>query len=341
MSAVESDIFAVAASEFRYRPGYTLVNGDLRLPAEGVGAGTVHELAVHPVRLGGVPLDLALEPRRRRDLFGKLFNRDVGAVADIDDFRLAAVLHEIVDRVRHIIDVEKLTERFTCTPEDFFRAVFFCRFDKTPDQGREDMPVHEVVGVVRAVEIAGHETDCVPAVLFAEVETEFVTGNLCQRIAFIGRFQRAGQEIFFLDRLRCLTRIDAARSEEAELFDLVQIALHDHVVLDFQVFEQEFRAVHFVGHDSADLCAGKDYIIRLFRIKELLDGLLIAEIELGVCPFQDIGVTFFFELADTSAADHSAMAADKDFSNFINHIKYLRIPVRNSDCQADGYRRLS
>lgn len=292
-----------------------------------MSSGRIHQFAIHPVRFRGIPADLALESGCCGDLFGELLDRDVGAVADVDDFWFAAILHEVVNGVCHIVDVEEFAERLARAPKNFFRTFFLRCLDETPDQGREDVTVDEVVSVVRAVEIAGHEADRVPAVLLAEVETEFVPGDLRQRVALIGGLQRTGQEVFLLDRLRRLAGIDAAGTEEAELFDLVQKTLHDHVVLDFEVFEQEFRTMHFVCHDPADFCAGEDHIVRLFCIKEIFDRLLVAEIKLGMRPFQDFRITFFFELSDTCAADHSAMAADENLGIFVNHVEKPQKPI--------------
>lgn len=287
----------------------------------------IHQFAIHPVRLGRIPADLPPESGGRGDFFREFLNRDVGAVTDIDDFRFAAILHEVINRVCHIIDMEKFTERFSCAPEDFFRPILFFRLDKTPDQGRKNVTIDKVVGVIRAVEVAGHEADRIPSILFAEVQTEFITGDFCQSITLVRRLQRACQQILFLDRLRRLARIDAAGAQEAELFDFMQVTLHDHVVLDFEVFQQKLRAMRFVRHDPADFCAREDHIIRMFRIEEILDGLLIAEIKLRMGPLEDIGIAFLFELADACAADHAAMAADKNPGIFVNHNAKPQKPI--------------
>ena len=69
------------------------------------------------------------------------------------------------------------------------------------DQGRDDVAVFRVVIVARAVEIGGHGADGVKAVLLPVGLTHPDAGNLGQRIGVIGGFQRAGQQVFFLDGL--------------------------------------------------------------------------------------------------------------------------------------------
>ncbi len=315
------------AAKLFYRPFDSIIQCNFRFPAEGMSARRIHQFAIHPIRFGRIPADFSLESGCGGDLFGEFFDRDIGTVSNIDDFRFTAVLHEEINGICNIIHMKEFAERFPRAPEDFFRTVFLRRLDKPSDQRREDMPVYKVVGVIRAIEIAGHQADGVPAILFAEVKTEFITGDFCQSVALIGGLQRTGQQVFFLDRLRRLAWIDATGSEETELFHFMQKTLHDHVVLDLKVFEQELRAMRFVCHDPADFCPGENHIVRPLRIEELLDRLLIAEIEFGMSPFLDIGVAFLFEFADACAADHAAMAADKDFGIFVDHNTTPQKPI--------------
>ena len=82
-----------------------------------------------------------------------------------------------------------------------------------------------------------------------------------------------------------------------------------------------------VRHDAADFRAREDDVVGPFGIEKIFDGLLIAEIEFGMRPFQDVGVAFSFELADAGAADHAAVAADEDFSIFVDHHTIPQNPI--------------
>ena len=205
------------SSIFLYGPLDPFVEGDLRFPAEGVGAGRIHEFAVHAVGFRGVPFDFALEPGGGGNLFRQLPDRDVAPIADVDYFGFVMVLHEIIDGVRNIVHVQKLPQRRTGSPKHLFRFVLVRRRHKPPHERREHMAVFRIVVVVGSVEVARHQAHRVPAVLFTQVQTEFVAGDLRQGVPLVGRFQRSGEKILLFDRLRRTARIDAARSQKTEL----------------------------------------------------------------------------------------------------------------------------
>lgn len=140
------------------------------------------------------------------------------------------------------------------------------------------MSVHQVVSVIGAVQIARHQTDCVPAILQAEIQAKFITGDFGEGIAFIRGFQGTCQQVFLLDGLRSLTGVNAAGAEEAEFFHIVLKTLHNDIVLDFQIFQKEFRTVCFIGHNAAYFRPCQNHIIRLFRIEEIFDCRLIPQV---------------------------------------------------------------
>ena len=195
------------------------------------------------------------------------------------------------------------------------------RRHKPPHERREHMAVFRIVVVVGSVEVARHQAHRVPAVLFTQVQTEFVAGDLRQGVPLVGRFQRSGEKILFFDRLRSTARIDAARSQKTELLHSMQVALHDHVVLDLEVLKQEFRAVRLIRHDSADLRSGQNHVVRLFGIEKLLHRKLIAQIQFRMGPFEDIRVSLFFKFPHAGAADHPTMAADENLCVLLNHFQ--------------------
>ena len=74
--------------------GDALVQTDGGFPAQAVRPAGIHQLAVHPVGFAGIPGDLSLETRRVGNLLREFRNRDVAAIADVDDTpRVETCLH--------------------------------------------------------------------------------------------------------------------------------------------------------------------------------------------------------------------------------------------------------
>ena len=174
--------------------------------------------------------------------------------------------------------MQKFAKRFPCAPKHFLRTVFARSFHETPHESRKYMSVYQVVSVVGAVQVARHQTDCVPAILQAEIQAKFITGDLGESITFIRSFQGPCQQIFLLDGLRSLTGINAAGTEETKFFHIVLKTLHNDIVLDFQIFQKEFRTVRFIGHNAAYFRTCQNHIVRLFRIEEIFDCRLIPQV---------------------------------------------------------------
>src|SRR5436309_1420716 len=88
----------------------TTIKVDLRLPAEGEQARAVHQLARRAVGLGGVPNDLTLKTEHALNNSSKVANRNITAVADVDELFLRIVAHEEYAGAREVIDIQKLTQ---------------------------------------------------------------------------------------------------------------------------------------------------------------------------------------------------------------------------------------
>ena len=81
------------------------------------------------------------------------------------------------------------------------------------------MAVLRVVVVSRAVKVARHHAAVVGAVLSVVALAHLDAGDLGDGVGLVGGFQRAGEQVFFLDRLRAVAGVDAAGSEEKQLLD--------------------------------------------------------------------------------------------------------------------------
>ena len=77
--------------------------------------------------------------------------------------------------------------------------------------------------VARAVEVGRHGGDVVAAMLPAVGLGQLDAGDLGDRIPFVGRLERAGEQCVLVDRLRRELRIDAARAQEQQPFDVAPV----------------------------------------------------------------------------------------------------------------------
>src|SRR4051812_39785141 len=85
------------------------------------------------------------------------------------------------------------------------------------NQGRQNVAVGKLVIVVRAVEVGGHDTDESRTALAVAAFAELDAGNLGDGVGFVGLFERAGEQVFLLDRLGAVARVDATGAEKAEI----------------------------------------------------------------------------------------------------------------------------
>ena len=76
--------------------------------------------------------------------------------------------------------------------------------------------------------------------------------DLRQRVGFVRRLQRAGQQRALRDRLRREFRINARAAEEEQLLRAEIVRRLDEVVLDAQILEQELDGKIVVRLDAAD-----------------------------------------------------------------------------------------
>jgi hypothetical protein len=110
---------------------------------------------------------------------------------------------------------------------------------------------------------------------FAEIDA----GDFGDGVGLVGGFERAGEEIVFLDRLGAFSRVDAARAQKTQILDAGLEGAVDDVVLDGEVFVDEVGAVGVVGVDAADAGGGDENVVGLFGLEEVEGGALVEEIE--------------------------------------------------------------
>lgn len=168
---------------------------------------------------------------------------------------------------------------------------------KLADQRGDDMAVFRVVVVAGAVKVGWHYGEEFGAVLPVVAPAHFDAGDLGQGIRAVGRFERAGEEVFFLHRLRCILGVDAAGAEEHQAPYLVLVGGVDDVALDGEVVADELSGVFVVGVNAADLGGGQEDVVGLLCVEEGVGGGLVGEVKFGVGARQELGEALCPEVA--------------------------------------------
>ena len=181
------------------------------------------------------------------------------------------------------------------------------------DQRRDDMAVVGVVVVVRAVEVGGHHGEEFGAVLAVVAPAHLDAGDLGQGIGPVGRFERAGEQAVFLERLRGQPGVDAAGAEEQQAGGVVRVGGVDDVGLNGQVAADEVGRVGVVGVNTTHLGGGEEDVVGLLLGKEGVGGVFVGEVELGMGAGDEVAVAVGVQVGHQGRADQAAVAGDVDF----------------------------
>lgn len=147
---------------------------DLRLPAHVAQARDIHQLAGRAVGLGRVAADFTPEPRHLSHHLSQLQNTDIGprAYIDVTEHRLGVCLigrpvelHHEERRRGHVVDMQEFAPRSASAPDHHLRSTRCGRLVESADERGQDMAVFGVKIVARPVEVRGHHTAVIGAVL--------------------------------------------------------------------------------------------------------------------------------------------------------------------------------
>lgn len=178
-------------------------------PAEAGGFADVEKFARCAVGFGCVPADNALISDRLRHEFGKSFDGDFFARADIDGFVAGVVIHEEYAELGKVIDIKKFAQWAAVAPTYYLGKSLLLGFVETADECRKDVRVGRMIVVVRAVKIGGHDGDVVRRVLAVKVFAVFQPRNLGKRVCLVGLFEFGCEQTGFGHGLRSHTGVDA------------------------------------------------------------------------------------------------------------------------------------
>ena len=151
------------------------------------------------------------------------------------------------------------------------------------------------------------------AVLLSVGLAELDAGDLGDRIPFVRRLQRSGEQRLLFDRLRGQFRIDAGGTEEQETVDAGQMRGMNDVRFDHQIVVDEIGRERIVGVDAADLCGGQHNRVGTILPQPRLDAGLITQIHGLAIGLEDF-VTALGQTTGDRGPDHALVSGDPDFS---------------------------
>ncbi|OPZ66809.1 MAG: hypothetical protein BWY82_02927 [Verrucomicrobia bacterium ADurb.Bin474] len=117
-------------------------------------------------------------------------------------------------------------------------------------------------------------------ILLAVVFAEFQPGDFGDRIGFIGRLKRAGQQRILTDRLRIVLRVNTGTSQIQKTGDPILPRAVNKIQVDREILMQKLGGIRAVGVDPSHLRGGIDDAIRFLLLKKTIHFGGIAEIEL-------------------------------------------------------------
>src|SRR5690606_10748212 len=225
------------------------------------------------------------------------------------------------------IYVKELAPGATRAPYLYIRFTLNFRLVEFPYECRQNVRVLQVVIVVGAIQVCGHQTDVIASVLVVVRLAHLNPRNLGNGVRLVRRLQRAGKKRLFLYRLGRKFWIDTGRSEEGELLDAVQIRLMNNVRLDDEVVVDKLSLVRVIRIDAANLCRGKEHIVRLLTFQERFHSGLVAEVELLRTSCDKVAIPFFLQAAHDRRAHHPPMAGNVDFCILLHYSSFFRISI--------------
>src|SRR5699024_8462486 len=113
--------------------------------------------------------------------------------------------------------------------------------------------------------------------------------------------------------------VDAAGTQEFQLFAAVFPGGMDHVHLQRHVVVHEIRQCFLIGYDAAHLGRSQKDVFRLFSGKEGFHRLLTAEIQFPVGAGDQVGVPLALQFPHNGAAHHAAVPGYIDLRVFLHH----------------------
>ena len=275
------------------------------------------------VGFGGIPLDLSRISNHFGHQFRQFLDGQFLAGAGVDGFIAGIVVHQEDAEIGKVIHIQELTQRAAIAPAGHAGKILLLGLVEPANQRRDHMAVGGMVIIIGTVQVGGHHADIVGTVLPVQVFAILQAADLRQGIRFVGLFQGACQQAVFLHGLRRHTRVNAAGTQEFQLLAAILPGGMDDVHFQGHVVVHEIGQRFLIGHNAAHLGRSQKHIFRLFFGKELLHGLLAAEVQFLVGAGDDIVVALPLKFPHNGTAHHAAMAGHINFCILFHHSRLL------------------
>ena len=195
------------------------------------------------------------------------------------------------------------------------------------------MAVFGIVIIPRAIEVGGHETDVIAAVLMTVGIAEFDARDFGKGIGFVGGFQRPGQQGILRDGLRRVFGVNTGRSQKKQFGHTAPVRGLDEVGLHHQVIVEKFGPVGIVGVDASHFGSRNQNISRALLLKVGLHRRLVAGIQFAAARAKQAGITADLQKASKGRADHPPGPGDQNRSILVasKAVHEPRWALRKSD----------
>ncbi len=146
----------------------------------------------------------------------------------------------------------------------------------------------------------------------------FHAGDFRDGVPFVRRLQRAAQQVFFLERLRCVFRVNARAAEKQQLLHAALVRAVNEIVLHFEIFVEELRGQIVVRENAAHACRRNEDEFRLLVRVKFPHRLGIHQFQFSMRASHEVCETFPLQLTPDRAADQAAMPGYIDSRVFLH-----------------------
>lgn len=220
-----------------------------------------------PIGFALIPLSNSCETSHICNRLCDFSNGGVLASADVDLFVPVVVLKQVKTGIGYVVGVEEFSTRCARTPISNAVGARAHSFVITPDKGRQNVRSFGREFVVGPVKIGGHGRDPGQPILPPYRLSLQNTGDLCNGVGVVGRFEISSKQSVLLDGLGREFGINAGRTEKEHSLNIVGKRGIKHVGLDPHVVAEKINRVGAVSRDAPTLAAASTTYLGLVSAK--------------------------------------------------------------------------
>ena len=228
-------------------------------------------------------------------------------------YLVGIVHHKEYQSICQVVDVEKLSHRFACTPECYLLCFRLFRFVEFPYQSGQDVRCIEVEVVVDTVQIGRHSRDEVAAVLTAVELTQLEPRYFGNGIRLVRRLQSTREQILLFYRLRAHLGVNTRTAQKQQLTNIVPICGVYDIESNHHIVVYKLCGRGVVGYDASYFGGRQKDVLGLLCREEVFDSLLVTQIELFRRTHQYVVESFRLQCPYNSRPNQSSVSGDVYF----------------------------